>query len=39
MDVSSEKSVKKVCKIIDKKKIKLNVLINNAALDSKVSGG
>ena len=39
MDVSSEKSVKKVCKIIDKKKIKLKVLINNAALDSKVSGG
>ena len=39
MDVSSEKSVKKVGKIIDKKKIKLKVLINNAALDSKVSGG
>lgn len=38
MDVTSEKSVMKTYNTIDKKKIKLKVLINNAALDSKVSG-
>ena len=37
MDVSKEKSVKKIYNFIKKKKLYLNVLINNAAIDAKVS--
>ena len=36
MDVTKEKSIKKVFDDILKKKIPLNVLINNAAIDSKI---
>ena len=36
MDVSKEKSVKKIRDFIIRKKIKLKVLINNAAIDNKV---
>ena len=36
MDVSSKSSVTKIVNILKKKKIKLKVLVNNAAIDSKV---
>lgn len=36
MDVSNEKSVNNIKKIIMKKKLKLKILINNAAIDSKI---
>jgi len=36
MDVSKEESIKKVVKKLNEKKISLHVLINNAAIDSKV---
>tara|TARA_B100001093_G_scaffold516109_1_gene594120 strand:+ start:1550 stop:2362 length:813 start_codon:yes stop_codon:yes gene_type:complete len=37
MDVSNEKSIIKVVKDLKKKRIKLHALINNAAIDSKIS--
>jgi NAD(P)-dependent dehydrogenase (short-subunit alcohol dehydrogenase family) len=36
MDVTSERSIKKTAKDLEKKKIKVNILINNAAIDSKI---
>jgi len=36
-DVSNEKKLKNLLKILKKKKINLNILINNAAIDSKVT--
>ena len=36
MDVASEKSIKKTLSILKKNKINIDVLINNAAIDSKV---
>jgi len=36
MDVTKEKSIKKVDKHLKKKKIQINILVNNAAIDSKV---
>ena len=36
MDVSKEKSILKVKKFITKKKLKLKILVNNAAIDSKI---
>ena len=36
MDVTKEKSIKKVVSILKKKKIYPNILINNAAIDSKI---
>jgi NAD(P)-dependent dehydrogenase (short-subunit alcohol dehydrogenase family) len=37
MDVSKEKSIFKVKKFIIKKKLKLKILVNNAAIDSKIN--
>ncbi len=37
MDVSNEKSIIKVVKDLKKKRIKLHALVNNAAIDSKIS--
>jgi NAD(P)-dependent dehydrogenase (short-subunit alcohol dehydrogenase family) len=36
MDVTEEKSIKKILKYLEKKNIKINILINNAAIDSKI---
>jgi len=36
MDVTKEKSIKKISQYLKKKKIKINILVNNAAIDSKV---
>jgi NAD(P)-dependent dehydrogenase (short-subunit alcohol dehydrogenase family) len=36
MDVTKEKSIKKIAKDLQKKNIKINILVNNAAIDSKV---
>lgn len=36
MDVTKEKSIKKIINILNKKKIDVNILINNAAIDSKL---
>ena len=36
MDVTIEKSIKKISKILKKKNIKIDILVNNAAIDSKV---
>ena len=36
MDVTKEKSIKKISKYLKKKNIKINILINNAAIDSKI---
>ena len=37
MDVASENSIKNVIKILNRKKIKIDVLINNACLNPKYS--
>jgi NAD(P)-dependent dehydrogenase (short-subunit alcohol dehydrogenase family) len=36
MDVTKEKSIKKISKYLEKENIKISILINNAAIDSKV---
>ena len=36
MDVTKEKSIKKISQYLKKKNIKINILVNNAAIDSKV---
>jgi NAD(P)-dependent dehydrogenase (short-subunit alcohol dehydrogenase family) len=36
MDVTKEKSIKKIASNLKKKNIKINILVNNAAIDSKV---
>ena len=36
MDVTKEKSIKKTAKDLKKKNIRINILVNNAAIDSKV---